>query len=86
MEEWRCRSPGRLELRRISYWYCRYYIQRNGPNETVQAFPDGLRVLTGDPYARSYTGTPESQAISWNWSASFFLRAACLLLADKKIN
>jgi hypothetical protein len=45
---------------------CRYYIQRNGPNETVQAFPDGLRMLTGDPYARSYTGTAESQAISWN--------------------
>ncbi|KAF8266390.1 hypothetical protein EI94DRAFT_1701775 [Lactarius quietus] len=42
-----------------------YYLQRNGPNETVQPFPDGLRMLTGDPYARNYTGTPESQAISW---------------------
>ncbi|KAI0246151.1 hypothetical protein BJV78DRAFT_1158123 [Lactifluus subvellereus] len=43
-----------------------YYIQRNAPNETVQAFPDGLRIFTGNPYARSNTGTPESKAISWN--------------------
>ncbi|KAF8267410.1 hypothetical protein EI94DRAFT_1700988 [Lactarius quietus] len=42
-----------------------YYLQRNGPNETVVAFPDGLRMLTGDPYSRSNSGTPESQAISW---------------------
>ncbi|KAI0301541.1 hypothetical protein B0F90DRAFT_1628431 [Multifurca ochricompacta] len=42
-----------------------YYIQRNAPSETVQAFPDGLRILTGNPYVRSYAGTPESRAISW---------------------
>ncbi|KAI9462049.1 WSC domain-containing protein [Russula earlei] len=44
----------------------RYYIQRSAANETVQPFPDGLRIVTGDPFVRSYTGTPESRAISWN--------------------
>ncbi|KAN0140551.1 protein of unknown function (DUF1996) domain containing protein [Lactarius tabidus] len=42
-----------------------YYLQRGGPNETIYAFPDGLRMIAGDPYVRNYTGTPESQAISW---------------------
>ncbi|KAI0284872.1 hypothetical protein BC826DRAFT_973166 [Russula brevipes] len=43
-----------------------YYLQRNGPNETVQPFPDGLRIFTGNPYARSNADTPESQGISWH--------------------
>jgi len=43
-----------------------YYIQRSAANETVQPFPDGLRILTGNAFARSNLGTPESQAISWN--------------------
>ncbi|KAH9055333.1 putative WSC domain protein [Lactarius vividus] len=43
-----------------------YYLQRNAANETVEAFPDGLRMFTGNPYARSFAGTPESKAISWN--------------------
>ncbi|KAI9462050.1 hypothetical protein F5148DRAFT_236708 [Russula earlei] len=47
-----------------------YYLQRSAANETLQAFPDGLRLLAGNPFLRSYTGTPESQAISWNWSVS----------------
>ena len=43
-------------------------------------------MLTGDPYVRNYTGTPESQAISWKWSASSFFRARSVLEADKKFN
>ncbi|KAI0301542.1 hypothetical protein B0F90DRAFT_1667895 [Multifurca ochricompacta] len=43
-----------------------YYLQRGAANETVQAFPDGLRMLAGSPFLRSNTGTPESKAISWN--------------------
>lgn len=42
-----------------------YYLQRSGSNETVQPFPDGLRMLTGNPYARNDTGTDASRAISW---------------------
>ncbi|KAH9971393.1 hypothetical protein BGW80DRAFT_1322198 [Lactifluus volemus] len=42
-----------------------YYIQRGGSNETIEAFPDGLHMFTGDPYARSYPGTTESQVINW---------------------
>ncbi|KAH9971395.1 hypothetical protein BGW80DRAFT_456878 [Lactifluus volemus] len=42
-----------------------YYLQRSAPSETIQAFPDGLRMLAGDPYVRSDTGTPESRAMSW---------------------
>ena len=48
-----------------------YYLQRNAPNETVEAFPDGLRMLTGDPLLRNYTGSPASKAISWLWSDPF---------------
>ncbi|KAI0245872.1 hypothetical protein BJV78DRAFT_1287032 [Lactifluus subvellereus] len=38
-------------------------------NETVsvvQAFPDGLRMLAGNPYLRNNTGTLEAKAITWN--------------------
>ncbi|KAI0065792.1 hypothetical protein BV25DRAFT_1594954 [Artomyces pyxidatus] len=42
-----------------------YYLQRGAANETIQAFPDGLRMLAGNPYARSNANTLESQAISW---------------------
>ncbi|KAF8312483.1 hypothetical protein DL93DRAFT_2045275, partial [Clavulina sp. PMI_390] len=42
-----------------------YYLQRGASNETIQAFPDGLRMVTGNPALRSYAGTPASQAISW---------------------
>ncbi|KAI0040798.1 hypothetical protein FA95DRAFT_823896 [Auriscalpium vulgare] len=42
-----------------------YYLQRNAANETVQAFPDGLRMVTGNPYLRNFTNTPEANAISW---------------------
>ncbi|KAH8979366.1 hypothetical protein EDB86DRAFT_657912 [Lactarius hatsudake] len=43
-----------------------YYLQRNAANETVEAFPDGLRMLAGNPYLRSKpVGTPEATAITW---------------------
>lgn len=44
-----------------------YYLQRGGDNETIKAFPPGLRMLTGDPFARNNSGSIESQAINWNW-------------------
>jgi hypothetical protein len=31
----------------------------------VQPFPDGLRMLAGNPYARNNTGTDASKGISW---------------------
>ncbi|KAI0034083.1 hypothetical protein K488DRAFT_27912, partial [Vararia minispora EC-137] len=41
-----------------------YYLQRGGSNETIKAFPDGLRMLAGNPYLRNNTNTVESSAIS----------------------
>ncbi|KAH9023107.1 hypothetical protein EDB85DRAFT_1871009, partial [Lactarius pseudohatsudake] len=43
-----------------------YYLQRNAANETVEVFPDGLRMVAGNPYLRSKpVGTPEAKAITW---------------------
>lgn len=46
-----------------------YYLQRNNPADTtkVTAFPDGFRMLTGDPFRRSYEDSLTSKAIGWNW-------------------
>ena len=63
-----CGSPEQIFSREeFPDWRCSYYLQRSAEGETVQAFPDGLRMLTGNPFARSNAGTPESKAISWNW-------------------
>lgn len=44
-----------------------YYIQRYGyTGEQLYAFPDGFRMFTGNPNARSNYGTLESQAISYH--------------------
>lgn len=44
-----------------------YYIQRYGyTGEQLYAFPDGFRMLAGNPNARSNAGTLESQAISYH--------------------
>ncbi|BGO99964.1 hypothetical protein NBRC10513v2_001409 [Rhodotorula toruloides] len=45
-----------------------YYLPRNNAADTtnVTAFPDGLRMLTGNPFKRSYDGSPTAQAIGWN--------------------
>ncbi|ORY75303.1 hypothetical protein BCR35DRAFT_292930 [Leucosporidium creatinivorum] len=45
-----------------------YYLPRNHSSDTtkVQAFPDGLRMLIGNPFLRSYSGSAMAQAIGWN--------------------
>ncbi|CCG82299.1 WSC domain protein [Taphrina deformans PYCC 5710] len=44
-----------------------YYIQRYSyTGEQLYAFPDGFRMLAGNPNVRSYLGTLESQAISYH--------------------
>ncbi|BFZ58725.1 hypothetical protein PYCC9005_005790 [Savitreella phatthalungensis] len=44
-----------------------YYIQRYGYNgEQLYAFPDGFRMLAGNPLKRSYDGSLEAQAISYH--------------------
>lgn len=44
-----------------------YYLQRSGPNkDKLQAFPEGLRMVAGDPFKRSAGNDFASQAISYN--------------------
>ncbi|BGP13573.1 hypothetical protein JCM10213_008710 [Rhodosporidiobolus nylandii] len=46
-----------------------YYLPRNHSSDTtkVMAFPDGLRMLNGDPFRRSYDPSDlQQQAIGWN--------------------
>ena len=44
-----------------------YYLQRSGPNkDKLQAFPEGFRMLAGDPFKRSPGDDFASQAISYN--------------------
>ncbi|KPV75713.1 uncharacterized protein RHOBADRAFT_25888, partial [Rhodotorula graminis WP1] len=45
-----------------------YYLPRfNAADKTnVTAFPDGLRMLAGNPFKRSYDGSEAAQAIGWN--------------------
>lgn len=44
-----------------------YYLQRPGkPNERLQAFPEGFRMIAGDPFKRSFAGDVPSQAITFN--------------------
>lgn len=44
-----------------------YYLPRYSSGETtVQAFPDGLRMISGDPFRREYVdGDPDSAAITY---------------------
>lgn len=43
-----------------------YYLQRPGPNNDVlKAFPEGFRMIAGNPFQRNYTGTFAAQAISY---------------------
>lgn len=43
-----------------------YYLQRPGANnDALQAFPEGFRMLAGDPFRRNYTGDFAAQAISY---------------------
>ncbi|BGP45756.1 hypothetical protein JCM10450v2_001586 [Rhodotorula kratochvilovae] len=46
-----------------------YYLPRYHKSDTtnVTAFPDGLRMLAGNPFKRSYdSSSPTAQAIGWN--------------------
>ena len=45
-----------------------YYLQRRGDNQTEQlhAFPEGFRMIAGDPDTRSYDGSLAAQGISFN--------------------
>ncbi|KAM0747454.1 hypothetical protein T439DRAFT_349869 [Meredithblackwellia eburnea MCA 4105] len=46
-----------------------YYLPRNNSadKDKVQAFPDGFRMLAGNPYVRSYDpNSEEPKAIGWN--------------------
>lgn len=44
-----------------------YYIQRRGDhnNETLYAFPEGFRMISGDPFLRSWSDTLEQRAINF---------------------
>lgn len=44
-----------------------YYLQRRGndPNEKLHAFPEGFRMLAGDPFARSFGNNSAAKAISY---------------------
>lgn len=45
-----------------------YYLHRSHSDDKtpIQAFPDGLRMLAGDPYTRSWEETDASKGIGWN--------------------
>jgi len=43
-----------------------YYLQRPGPdNDELKAFPEGFRMIAGNPFQRNYTGDFAAQAISF---------------------
>ena len=42
-----------------------YYLNRYGSNGQLQAFPDGLRMVSGSPNRRTNDGTPDSLAITF---------------------
>jgi hypothetical protein len=43
-----------------------YYLNRYGKNDTIHAFPDGLRMISGDPSRRIFNKTDvDDQAISY---------------------
>ena len=43
-----------------------YYLQRTGPNnDKLQAFPEGFRMISGDPFKRASTNDFASQAVSY---------------------
>jgi hypothetical protein len=45
-----------------------YYLQRRGDNQTekLHAFPEGFRMVAGDPFTRRYDGSLAAQGISFN--------------------
>ena len=61
-----------------------YYLQRDNAADTtnITAFPDGFRMLTGDPFRRSYQDSLTSEAIGWNWSVAGERACVPTLTAD----
>ena len=43
-----------------------YYLQRGGDGEKIEAFPEGFRMLAGNPFKRTGGNDFASQAISYN--------------------
>lgn len=54
-----------------------YYLSRAGSGDQAepdwQPFPPGLRMTSGSPTRRSYSGTVKEKAISYAWFVIFFL-------------
>lgn len=43
-----------------------YYLPRSdNKGQKVNAFPDGLRMISGDPFRRGYSGSAADQAVSF---------------------
>ncbi|KAH0113179.1 WSC-domain-containing protein, partial [Aureobasidium melanogenum] len=43
-----------------------YYLQRGGPNnDELKAFPEGFRMVAGNPFKRNHTDDFESEAVSF---------------------
>lgn len=49
----------------VSYMNAYYLPRGKNSTDTVRAFPDGLRMVSGDPYRRDYDGSVPDQAISF---------------------
>ncbi|KAF2867803.1 hypothetical protein BDV95DRAFT_502105 [Massariosphaeria phaeospora] len=43
-----------------------YYLQRGEKGEQLKAFPEGFRMLAGDPNRRNFTGDSDAKAINYN--------------------
>ncbi|OXC63157.1 hypothetical protein AYX13_06867 [Cryptococcus neoformans] len=54
------------EMISVSYVNTYYLPRYSSGQDTVQAFPDGLRMISGDPFRREYVdGDPDSAAITY---------------------
>ncbi|OCL01175.1 WSC-domain-containing protein [Cenococcum geophilum 1.58] len=42
-----------------------YYLQRGNSGEKLHAFPEGFRMLAGDPFKRNFTGGLDAQAVNF---------------------
>jgi Domain of unknown function (DUF1996) len=62
-----------------------YYLQRPGSNESIYAFPEGFRMVTGDPFKRNLTTDLAGQAISYaclKYNGAATPEAACFLTSN----
>ncbi|KAF2795994.1 WSC-domain-containing protein [Melanomma pulvis-pyrius CBS 109.77] len=42
-----------------------YYLQRGEKGEQLKAFPEGFRMLAGDPFKRNFTGGSDAKAVNF---------------------